>query len=100
MTTVRSQLQDAVFGALDEVNQHRGAAQRLAKAPDTVLSGDAQALDSLGLVNFVVALEQRLDGVFPQPLSLLDDERVDLSSEHFRTVGAVIAYLEQLHAHA
>jgi acyl carrier protein len=91
-------IQSAVFGAIDDINELRPGSRRIPKAPDSVLSGDAEALDSLGMVNFVVALEQRLDGVFPGPISLLDDEQVDLTSEHFRTVGAVVDYLERLHA--
>lgn len=96
MTDMSSQLRDAVFGAIDELNQLRPPAERIAKSLDTTLSGENGPLDSLGFVNFIVAVEQRLDSVFTSSVSLLDDEMLDPTAGHFRTVGALIDYLEQI----
>ena len=96
MTDISSQLRDAVFGAIDELNELRPPAERIDKSLDTPLTGENGPLDSLGFVNLIVAVEQRLDSVFTTSVSLLDDEMLDPTAGHFRTVGALIDYLEQV----
>lgn len=96
MADISSQLRDAVFGAIDELNELRSPAERIVKSLDTTLTGEGGPLDSLGFVNFIVAVEQRLDSVFTSSVSLLDDEMLDPTAGHFRTVGALLDYLEQL----
>ena len=93
-----TQLRDAVFAAIDELNTQRAPQDRLTRTLDTALTGEHGPLDSLGFVNFVVALEQRLDGVFGTPISLLDDEHLDPTAEQFRTVRALVTYLGRIRA--
>jgi acyl carrier protein len=85
-----------VFSAIDELNEQRVPHERLAKSPDTALTGEHGPLDSLAFVNLIVALEQRLDGIFGTPLNLLDDEHLDPTAGQFRTVGALVDYLERI----
>jgi acyl carrier protein len=56
----RNQVQAIVFRAIDRVNEVRLADNALVKEPAFVLLGDGGALDSMGFVNFVVALEEEL----------------------------------------
>lgn len=100
MTDTATQLREAVYATLDDLNAQRPASERLAKALDTPLSGANGALDSLAFVNFIVMLEQRLDGSLAMPVSLLDDERLDPTAPHFQTVGNLITYLAALRANA
>ena len=78
-----------IFRAIDEVNQFLPSERRLEKASETVLSNKSGqgALDSLGMVNFIVALEQLIDEEMGVSLSLADD--LIISEEHnpFQTVG-------------
>jgi acyl carrier protein len=92
----QTQLRDLVFAAFDELNEQRPVPERLAKSLDTPLAGEHGALDSLGFVNFIVALEQRLDAAFGVPISLLDDERLDPTAGQFRTVRAFVEFLDQM----
>jgi acyl carrier protein len=96
MPEIRTQLRDAVFAAIDELNAQRPPDQRLPKALDTALTGEHGPLDSLAFVNLIVALEQRLDAMFGTTMSLLDDERLDPTAGQFRTVQALIDYLETI----
>jgi acyl carrier protein len=96
MPEIRTQLRDAVFAAIDELNAHRPPHERLPKALDTALTGEHGPLDSLAFVNLIVALEQRLDAIFGTTMSLLDDDRLDPTAGQFRTVQALIDYLETL----
>jgi acyl carrier protein len=96
MPEIRTQLRDAVFAAIDELNAQRPPHERLPKALDTALTGEHGPLDSLAFVNLIVALEQRLDAMFGTTMSLLDDERLDPTAGQFRTVQALIDYLETM----
>src|ERR1700683_758232 len=96
MPDLRAQLREAVFAALNDLNAQRPPLQRLPKALDTALTGEHGPLDSLAFVNFIVALEQRLDAMFGTTMSLLDDEGLDPTAGEFRAVQALIEYLEEM----
>lgn len=66
-------MQKAIDAALGDVNQTlRREDTPLTADPALVLVGDGGRLDSLGLVNFIVALERRLAEVSGGPVSVID----------------------------
>lgn len=66
-------MQKAIDAALGDVNQTlRREDTPLTADPALVLVGDGGRLDSLGLVNFIVALERRLAEVSGRPVSVID----------------------------
>jgi len=90
------ELQDVrrtVFRAIDELNEQRPPAERIAPADDVRLVGFDGGLDSLGIVNLVAILEQRIEGDLHQSVSLIDDDVLADASRHFRTVGTTVSYL-------
>lgn len=82
-----------VYDAIDVVNRQLPAARRLRKAPDTVIVGLGGALDSLGVVNFVLALEERASAVGAK-VALLDEDML-LEDSPLRTVDSVSRYLAE-----
>ncbi len=62
-----------VYEAIDVVNHQLPRERRLAKSPDTVIVGAGGPLDSLGIVTFVVALEEKASDALGRPVTLLDD---------------------------
>jgi len=58
--TDRNQIQSIVFRAIDRVNEVLLDENVVTKDPSLVLLGDGGALDSMGFVNFIVALEEEL----------------------------------------
>jgi acyl carrier protein len=87
---------ESLYAAIDDVNRERPSDRLLAKAPDTALYGSASDLDSLGLVNFIVAAEQRIDEAFGRSLVLADDRALAQDPSPFRSVGALADYVEVL----
>ena len=83
-----------VYETIDVVNRQLPAARRLRKGPDTVLVGVAGSLDSLGIVNFIVTLEEKVGEVLGAPIQLLDDTMLVEESSPFRTVATLTSYLE------
>jgi acyl carrier protein len=90
------QITEALYGAIDDVNRERPSDRQLAKSPDTALYGSASDLDSLGLVNFVVAAEQRIEAALGKSLVLADDRALAQDPSPFRSVGALAEYVEVL----
>lgn len=68
---------------------------------DTALLGDDGLLDSLGLVNLLVDVEQALEDETGAALTIGDDRAVSARHSPFRTVGSLADYaLDLLHSHA
>jgi hypothetical protein len=81
-----------VYEAVDIVNQQLPAARRLAKSPDTVIAGAGGSLDSLGIINFVVTLEEKVGDAIGTSIQLLEPEMLTEGSP-FRTIGALTHYI-------
>jgi len=87
---------DCIYAAIDEVNQDRGDAPPLAKSPETPIHGTESALDSLGLVNFVVILEENVERAFDIPIVLGDDRALARDPSPFESVRELAAYIDTL----
>ena len=85
-----------IWDAIDEVNELLPEDARVAKQADTVLLGESGSLDSFGLVNLVVALEQRIEDEFGVTLTLADDKAMSYSRSPFRTVATLRDYVTAL----
>ncbi len=92
----RDQTLRLVFEAIDQVNQQLPAAKRLAKRPDTVIVGPGGPLDSLGIVTFVIALEEKLGDALSRSVQLLDESVLSDAEGPFHTVGSLAQYLVTL----
>ena len=81
-----------VYDAIDIVNQQLPTAKRLSKAPDTVIVGSGGALDSLGVVNFVIAVEDKVAEATGAAVQLLDEHSL-VEGSPFHTVGSLARYI-------
>ena len=89
----RDQALQLVYDAIDSVNPQLPQTRRLAKAPETVIVGPSGQLDSLGIINFLLALEERASEAAGTSVQLLDDTAFLAENERFRTVDALARYL-------
>jgi len=81
----------SVFAAIEEFNASEGA--RVPASEDTVLLGEGGAVDSLGLVRLVMAVEQKVEDDFGKAVSLTDEKAMSQRNSPFRSVGALIEYV-------
>ena len=86
----------AVCNAIESVNQLLPKEARLGKTVDTILMGDAGAVDSLKLVNLIVAIEQEIEQDFHVSINLADDESMSMTENPFATVGTLANYVSLL----
>ena len=82
-----------VYDAIDVVNPQLPAGRRLQKTPETIIVGVGGALDSLGVVTFVLALEEKAASAGTSVTLLHEDMLVEDSP--LRTVESVSRYLAE-----
>ena len=83
----------AIYQAIDEVNSLLPDSQKIVKSIDTALYGRNGHLDSLGLVNFIVAVEKNLSKEFGLKMKLDDERAVSHHSSPFISVQALTNYI-------
>lgn len=84
----------AVLAAIDEVNLQLPPGSRLAKSMEASLHGNGGPLDSLGLVNLLVATEERMAEAFRCHVTLADDAILAEGQNPLHTVRSFIEYVE------
>jgi D-alanine--poly(phosphoribitol) ligase subunit 2 len=90
----RVKITQAIYEAVDEINQFRPAEEHLEKNEATVLHGRDGQLDSLGIVNLIVATEMNLEMAFGVSVNLADEKAMARPDSPFRTVGTFADYIE------
>jgi acyl carrier protein len=85
-----------VYAAIDESNEDRQDRPPLEKSLDTAIHGNASAFDSLGLINFVVAVEEGVERDLGVPIMISDERALSQDPNPFETVGTLVAYIDVL----
>jgi acyl carrier protein len=92
----KQQIIESIYTVIDEVNEGLPPHLRLAKSSDTVLFGQGGKLDSLGLVNLVVALEQKIGDQFGKTISITDERAMSERNSPFRSITSLAEYVARL----
>jgi len=92
----RKKMEEIYLAALDEVNRLLPPDRKVGTSLDAVLLGADSELDSLGLVNLVVALEQRIDDAFGAQVALVNKDSMSRAESPFRNGKALVEYAAEL----
>jgi len=93
---VKEKILGLVYDSIDELNQQLSEQDRLEKSLETRLFGGNSKLDSLGLINLIVAVEQNIEDEFDISLTLADERAMSQRHSPFRTVGSLVDYISML----
>ncbi len=85
---------NALFSALDEAQQSVPSAANVDRRPDAVLFGEG-GLDSMGLVQFIVIVEERLEELYDVEVRLASDKAMSRRRSPFATVGALAEFVQE-----
>jgi len=95
--TERDEIREAVFRAVDRVRELLLDEDAFPREESAVLLGDGAGIDSMGFVNFVVAVEDEMSRTMNQPLMLIERiNSADPAASKIVTVGQLIEYLRTL----
>jgi acyl carrier protein len=85
---------EVIYKAIDEVNEERSADEGLInKSPDTRLFGGDSVIDSLGLVNLLVLIEEKINTEFDLALTVADERAMSQRNSPFRSVNTFADYI-------
>ena len=63
---------------------------------DTTIYGNDSRLDSLGLINLIVAVEQNIEDEFDVNITIADERAMSQKHSPFTTIGSLANYIEML----
>ena len=93
---MRDEIIKVIYDAVEELNQQLPENNKLEKSLDQELYGMNGELDSLGLVNLVVATEQNVEESLDVLISLSDQRAMSQKNSPFRTIRTLADYVENL----
>jgi len=85
----------AVFSAVDDVNQMLPEEYWLTKGDGTPILGPTAVLDSMGFVNLIAAVEERIKTEFGISFSFLGTQAM-MQRDAFTTLGTLTAYITRV----
>jgi len=91
--TIQELVSSAIGRAIDDVNGQLPSSSRLSNAPETILFGREAGLDSLGLINFIVALEKHIEDGCGRAVSLSTPEVMLADDSPFASIRSLHGYL-------
>ena len=89
-------IQKEILHALENVNEERGADEKIVVSLDTTLFGVDAALDSLALVSVIVDVETAISELAGHPISLTDDRAMAQKISPFSSGNALTGYILEL----
>jgi len=98
-TSRMSQLDDVlriIYESISDLNLQLPAEKQIAKSLSTILFGGGGKLDSLGLANFIVITEQKLEECYGFRIDLTADDPFSPTTGHFRSIQSLAAYILEL----
>ena len=77
------------------MNNNLSKDNKLGLSKKTILFGKDGKLDSLGLVNLLVIMEQNIEDEFDVIITIADERALSQKRSPFRTIGTLADYIEE-----
>ena len=91
----KQQVMNLIFDALDTYIEQMPDPPEYSKSEATILYGDGGILDSIGLVGFIVEVEQSIEETFKKAISIADEKAMSQKNSPFRTISTLTDYVMQ-----
>ena len=92
-----TEITEAIFRAIDQVNRQLRK-NKLEKSEDAILIGESGKLDSLGLITFIVAVEEEIEEASGMSISLTTQTPGFRKDNPFTTVRKLAEFIN-VHFH-
>ena len=88
---------DCIYLAIDEWNQRQKEEKfKIPKSLDTVIYGEDSILDSLGIIHFIVSIEENIKEIFNIDIVLADEKILNPNESPFQSVQTLNEYISLL----
>ncbi|MEI8349021.1 MAG: acyl carrier protein [Candidatus Omnitrophota bacterium] len=85
-----------VFAAVEIINQQLSKDEQIDKAMNTPLFYSSGGLDSLGIINLIMTIEQKIQEDLGVNITLANEKALSSQDSPFRTIGNLIDYISLL----
>ena len=90
----KTKILEIIYNSIEEINLQRNL--NIEREPDTPLFGSNSDLDSLGLVNLIVNIEENINNEYDVSISIADNRAMSQKNSPFRNVGTLSNYITEL----
>lgn len=94
-TKNEKRITDIIFSAIDDYNELNSNTKKIVKNKTTILYGKNGKLDSLGLVNLILSIEEQLLEKLGKNITLADDSAFSEKSSPFKNVPSLIKFIQK-----
>ena len=91
-----SAILEAVLHAIDDLNRQLPATNQIERSAAARLTGVGGKLDSLGLINLIVAVERSIEDTLGNSVSLTGENTIGDSEKVFSSVGSLAEHVAEL----
>jgi acyl carrier protein len=92
----REEIKKIIFDTIDELKKIKIFDVKLVKDEETYLFGNKSSVNSLGFVNLIVDIEQKINDKYQSEITIMDENAMSIKNSPFRTIGTLIDYICQL----
>jgi acyl carrier protein len=92
----KEDLAQTIYEAMEELNEQLSEESNLPKEHETVLFGEDGLLDSMGIINLLVILEEKLESSLKISVGLTSDSEILAQPERRWTVAELSTHIGEL----
>jgi hypothetical protein len=85
-----------IYESIDEINLDLDSDVQIEKKEDSILFGSQSSLDSMGLVNLITIVEQKIEEFTGEFISIADERAMSMEHNPFSTVNAFKNHVQML----
>lgn len=85
-----------IYEVIDELNLELEENALLEKRVDAKIFGQGSVLDSMGLINFITLIEEKIEQDTGKFISIADERAMSQESSPFQSVGSLKDYIDSL----
>ena len=89
-------VRNLIIESVKEINEQLPQEQQLGLSSKTPLVGSNGKLDSLGLINLLIIIEQNIEDEFDVSITITDEKSMSQKRSPFRTIGTLADYIDML----
>ena len=87
---------ETILDSINEYNDGLSKNEQISSDLDSSIYGGSSNLDSMGLVSFIVGLEQSIEDKFDQSISLADEKAMSQKSSPYQNINSLADYILKL----
>ncbi len=93
---MKSKIIDVILDTIKDYNEETDTDSTITTDLEKPIYGSNSNLDSLGLVSFIIGLEQNIEDKFNQSISLADEKAMSQKSNPYQNINTLADYIISL----